>query len=48
MARQRLSAKLKREAARLLEQADKPVTQSTLERGIARNRLYNWLDASTL
>lgn len=45
MARQRFSAEFKREAVRLLEQGDKPVTQLALELGIARNRLYKWRDA---
>lgn len=47
MARQRFSAEFKREAVRLLEQGDKPVTQLALELGIARNRLYKWRDALT-
>lgn len=45
MARQRFSAEFKREAVRLLEQGDKPITQLALELGIARNRLYKWRDA---
>ncbi|MGV8923408.1 MAG: transposase [Thermomonas sp.] len=45
VARQRFSAEFKREAVRLLEQGDKPVTQLALELGIARNLLYKWRDA---
>lgn len=45
MASQRFSTEFKREAVRLLEQGDKPVTQLALELGIARNRLYKWRDA---
>ena len=38
MARQGFSAEFKREAVRLLEQGEKPVTQLALELGIARNK----------
>jgi transposase len=45
MARQRFTAEFKREAVRLLERGDKPVTQLALELGVPRNRLYKWRDA---
>ncbi len=45
MARQRFTAEFKREAVRLLERGDKPVTQLATELGIPRNRLYKWRDA---
>ncbi|MEO5596597.1 MAG: transposase [Lysobacteraceae bacterium] len=45
MARQRFTAEFKREAVRLLERGDKPVTQLAAELGIPRNRLYKWRDA---
>lgn len=45
MARQRFTAEFKREAVRLLERGDKPVSQLALELGIPRNRLYKWRDA---
>lgn len=44
MARQRFSAEFKREAVRLLESGQKPVTQLAIELGVARNRLYKWRD----
>ena len=40
--RQRFSPEFKREAVRLLELGQKPVTQLALELGVARNRLYKW------
>lgn len=45
MARQRFTAEFKREAVRLLERGDKPVSQLAVELGVARNRLYKWRDA---
>lgn len=42
MANQRFSAELKREAVRLLESPDKPITQLAIELGVPRNRLYKW------
>lgn len=39
MARQGFTAEFKREAVRLLEQGDKPVTQLSVELGVPRNRL---------
>lgn len=45
MARQRLTAEFKREAVRLLERGEKPVTQVAAKLGVARNRLYKWRDA---
>lgn len=45
MERQRFTAEFKREAVRLLERGDKPVTQLALELGVPRNRLYKWRDA---
>jgi len=45
MARQRFTAEFKREAVRLLEGSDKPVTQLAAELGVPRNRLYKWRDA---
>lgn len=44
MATQRFSAQFKREAVRLLETSDKPITQLALELGVPRNRLYKWRD----
>lgn len=44
MARQRFTAEFKREAVRMLERGEKPVTQLAAELGIARNRLYKWRD----
>lgn len=44
MERQRFTAEFKREAVRLLERGDKPVTQLALELGVPRNRLYKWRD----
>lgn len=45
MERQRFTAEFKREAVRLLERGDKPVSQLALELGVPRNRLYKWRDA---
>lgn len=45
MARQQFTAEFKREAVRLLERGDKPVSQLALELGVPRNRLYKWRDA---
>ena len=45
MARQRYTAEFKREAVRMLERGDKPVTQLAAELGIPRNWLYRWRDA---
>ncbi len=45
MARERYTAEFKREAVRLLNRGDKPVTQIAAELGVARNRLYKWRDA---
>jgi len=45
MVRQRFTAEFKREAVRLLERGDKPVSQLAVELGVARNRLYKWRDA---
>jgi transposase len=42
MATQRFSAQFKREAVRLLETSNKPITQLSLELGVPRNRLYKW------
>ena len=42
MEQQRFSAELKREAVRLLERGDKPITQLAAELGVPRNRLYKW------
>lgn len=44
MERQRFTAEFKREAVRLLERGDKPITQLALELGVPRNRLYKWRD----
>lgn len=44
MATQRFSAQFKREAVKLLETSDKPITQLALELGVPRNRLYKWRD----
>ena len=40
--RQRFSKEFKLEAVRLLEQADKPVSEVAVELGVPRNRLYKW------
>ncbi|MFP7724547.1 transposase [Lysobacter sp. D1-1-M9] len=45
MARQRFTAEFKREAVRLLERGDKPVSPLALELGVPRNRLDKWGDA---
>jgi transposase len=45
MARQRFTAEFKREAVRLLERGDQPVTQLSVELGVPRNRLYKWREA---
>ncbi|QNN47561.1 transposase [Thermomonas brevis] len=42
MAMQRVIVELKREAVRLPEHGDKPVTQLALKLGVPRNRLYKW------
>lgn len=39
---QTYSKEFKREAVRLLEQADKPVSEIALGLGIRRNQLYKW------
>lgn len=44
MARQRFTAEFKREAVRLLESSDKPITQLAIELGVPRNRLYKGRD----
>ena len=48
MAREKFTAEFKREAVRLLEQGDRPVSQLALELGIPRNRLYKWRDTLAL
>ena len=45
MEKQRFTAEFKREAVRLLERGDKPVTQLAAGLGVPRNRLYKWRDA---
>lgn len=45
MERQRFTAEFKREAVRLLERGDQPVTQLATELGVPHNRLYKWRDA---
>ena len=45
MAKQEFTPEFKREAVRLLERGDKPVSQLALELGVPRNRLYKWRDA---
>lgn len=42
--RQTFSGEFKREAVRLLEQADKPAAEIALDLGIRRNQLYKWRD----
>ena len=42
MKRQRFSREFKREAVRLLEKGDKPVSALARELGVSRNRLYKW------
>lgn len=42
--RQTFSAEFKREAVRLLEQADKPASEIALDLGVRRNQLYKWRD----
>lgn len=39
---QHYSKEFKREAVRLLEQADKPGSEIALQLGIRRNQLYKW------
>ena len=36
------SAEFKREAVRLLEEADKPAAEIAIDLGIRRNQLYKW------
>lgn len=42
--RQTFTAEFKREAVRLLEQADKPAAEIALDLGVRRNQLYKWRD----
>lgn len=47
--RQRFTAEFKREAVRLIREADKPVSELARELGVPRNRLYKWVaDAEKL
>lgn len=43
--RQTFTPEFKREAVRLLMQADKPASEIALDLGVRRNQLYKWRDA---